>query len=171
MPGKGGESTESIQPCQRAFHHPPVPAQALAGLNPPAGDAALDAPLSEVNAAKTVVVSFIGVKFFRAATWPPYRPLIGGMASTIEVKTVQSCLLTVAVIEFRGPAVGVAGDELGCLQVSNCIRAYMLSRKLFENVNSLFANESDGYKTASAPSAFRFSCGRNAMTGQESTPE
>ena len=32
----------------------------------------------------------------------------------------------------------------------------VLSRKLFENVNSLFANESDGYKTTSAPSAFRF---------------
>src|SRR5271165_5920459 len=47
----------------------------------------------------------------------------------------------------------------------------LLSRKLFENVNSLFANESDGYKTTSAPSAFRFSCGRNARTGQESTPE
>jgi hypothetical protein len=38
----------------------------------------------------------------------------------------------------------------------------MLSRKLFENVNSLFANESDGYKTTSAPSAFRFSYGRSA---------
>src|ERR1700756_4327800 len=47
----------------------------------------------------------------------------------------------------------------------------LLSRKLFENVHSLFANESDGYKTTSAPSAFRFSCGRNARTGQESTPE
>ncbi len=30
----------------------------------------------------------------------------------------------------------------------------LLSRKLFANVNSLFANESDGYKTTSAPSAF-----------------
>jgi hypothetical protein len=47
----------------------------------------------------------------------------------------------------------------------------VLSRKLFENVNSLFANESDGYKSTSAPSAFRFSCGRSARTGQESTPE
>jgi hypothetical protein len=47
----------------------------------------------------------------------------------------------------------------------------LLSRKLFENVHSLFANESDGYKTTSAPSAFRFSFGRSARTGQESTPE
>ena len=38
-------------------------------------------------------------------------------------------------------------------------------------VYPLFANESDGYKTTSAPSAFRFSCGRNARTGLESTPE
>jgi hypothetical protein len=43
---------------------------------------------------------------------------------------------------------------------------WLLSRKLFENVNSLFANDSDGYKTTSAPSAFRFSCGRNAA-GQD----
>ena len=50
-------------------------------------------------------------------------------------------------------------------------RPPLLSRKLFENVNSLFANESDGYKSTSAPSAFRFSCGRSARTGQESTPE
>src|SRR5206468_9278460 len=49
--------------------------------------------------------------------------------------------------------------------------ARVLSRKLFENVNSLFANESDGYKTTSAPSAFRFSCGRSAGIGQESPPE
>ena len=41
----------------------------------------------------------------------------------------------------------------------------MLSRKLFANVNSLFANESDGYKTTSAPSAFRSSCGRSARIG------
>ena len=51
------------------------------------------------------------------------------------------------------------------------VRIDVLSRKLFENVNSLFANESDGYKTTSAPSAFRFSYGRSARTGQESTPE
>jgi len=47
----------------------------------------------------------------------------------------------------------------------------VLSRTLFENVNSLFANESDGYKTRSAPSAFRFSCGRSARTRQELTTE
>jgi hypothetical protein len=35
------------------------------------------------------------------------------------------------------------------------LRINVLSRKLFANVNSLFANESDGYKTTSAPSAFR----------------
>ena len=40
----------------------------------------------------------------------------------------------------------------------------VLSRKLFENMNSLFANESDGYKTTSEPSSFRFSCGRSAVT-------
>jgi hypothetical protein len=46
----------------------------------------------------------------------------------------------------------------------------MLSRKLFENVNSLLANESDGYKTTSAPSAFLFSCGRSARPGKSRLP-
>src|SRR5260370_3620284 len=41
----------------------------------------------------------------------------------------------------------------------------LLSRKLFANVNSLFANESDGDKTTSAPSAFRSSCARSAWIG------
>ena len=41
----------------------------------------------------------------------------------------------------------------------------MLSRKLFENVNSLFANESDGYKTTSAPSAFLAKAPRHFLFG------
>src|SRR6266446_5457088 len=53
--------------------------------------------------------------------------------------------------------------------MSGCL-SLVLSRKLFENVNSLFANESDGYKATSAPSAFRFSCGRNARTGKSRLP-
>ena len=39
------------------------------------------------------------------------------------------------------------------------------------NRRALFANESDGYKTTSAPSAFRSSCGRSAWIGEEPTPE
>jgi hypothetical protein len=58
-----------------------------------------------------------------------------------------------------------------CVEVLGRSFVTLLSCKLFENVNSLFANESDGYKTTSAPSAFRFSCGRSARTRQESTPE
>ena len=46
----------------------------------------------------------------------------------------------------------------------------LLSRKLFENVHSLFANESDGYKTTSAPSAFRFSCGGALGPGKSRLP-
>jgi hypothetical protein len=40
-----------------------VPAQPFAGLNASTSDAALDAALSEVSAAKTVVVSLIGMEF------------------------------------------------------------------------------------------------------------
>jgi hypothetical protein len=47
----------------------------------------------------------------------------------------------------------------------------VLSRKLFANVNSLFANESDGYKTTSAPSAFRCSWEEALGSGQEPPPE
>jgi len=38
-------------------------------------------------------------------------------------------------------------------------------RKLFASDRGLFANESDGDKTTSAPSAFRSSCGRSAWIG------
>jgi hypothetical protein len=48
------------------------------------------------------------------------------------------------------------------VQNSRSRQLKLLSRKLFANVNSLFANESDGYKTTSATSVFRSSCGRSA---------
>jgi hypothetical protein len=48
-----GQPAESVQPRQRTLYDPAVPAQSLARLNAPAGDAALDAPLAQVNAAKT----------------------------------------------------------------------------------------------------------------------
>jgi hypothetical protein len=38
-------------------------------------------------------------------------------------------------------------------------------------VNSLFANESDEYKTTSAPSAFRFPAEGALGSGQEPSPE
>jgi hypothetical protein len=47
-----GEPAKSVQPRRGAFHDPPVPTQPLAGLNASAGEAALDAALSEVSAAK-----------------------------------------------------------------------------------------------------------------------
>jgi hypothetical protein len=44
---------------------------------PRASDAALDAPLSEANAAKTVIVRFIGVEFVRPAARPTIAALDG----------------------------------------------------------------------------------------------
>jgi hypothetical protein len=44
-------------------------------------------------------------------------------------------------------------------------------RKLFASDRGLFANESDGDKTTSAPSAFRSSCGGALGCGQEPTSE
>ena len=65
-----GEPAKSVQPGQGAFHHPPVSAPPLAGLNAAAGEAALDAALSEVSAAKAVIVSLIGREFLRAVARP-----------------------------------------------------------------------------------------------------
>src|SRR5258708_25360900 len=45
------------------------------------------------------------------------------------------------------------------------------SVKLYLYITSFGLNCKYGYKTTSAPSAFRFSYGRSARTGQESTPE
>ena len=51
------------------------------------------------------------------------------------------------------------------------ISLHMLSRKLFANVNTQFANESDGYKATSAPSAFGLPAEGALRSGQEPTPE
>ena len=45
------------------------------------------------------------------------------------------------------------------------VLGYLSIRKLFASDRGLFANESDGDKTTSAPSAFRSSCGRDIRSG------
>jgi hypothetical protein len=57
-----GQPAETIPPRQGALDCPPVPAQPPAGLNASAGDAALDAPLTQVSAAVERTVGFIGVE-------------------------------------------------------------------------------------------------------------
>ena len=65
---------------------------------------------------------------------------------------------------------GAPGSGSWC-QSGNYLRIWAGSRELNANRRALFANESDGYKTTSAPSAFRSSCGRSAWIGEEPTPE
>ena len=54
----------AVQPRQRPFHHPAVPAQPLAGVDAFTRDPALDAALAQVPAAVTRIVGLIGVDFF-----------------------------------------------------------------------------------------------------------
>jgi hypothetical protein len=68
--GADGQPAESVQPGQGALDDPPMPAQPFAGLDPSPGDAALDAPLSEVSVAKAMIVSLIGVEFLGSAAGP-----------------------------------------------------------------------------------------------------
>src|SRR5258707_15040474 len=46
-----------------------------------------------------------------------------------------------------------------------CLHSHASIRKLFASDRGLFANENDGDKTSSAPSAFLSSCGSNAWVG------
>jgi hypothetical protein len=47
-----GEAAEAVKPGECAFHHPAMSAQPLAGVDPPASDAALDATPAQVGAAE-----------------------------------------------------------------------------------------------------------------------
>ena len=51
-----GQAAEAIQPSQRTFHHPSVPAQALARLDAFTGDPAFDAARAQVPTAVTRIV-------------------------------------------------------------------------------------------------------------------
>jgi hypothetical protein len=65
--GADGEPAKSVQPRPGAFHHPSVPAQALAGLDLAAGDRTLKAAPSKVSAAATRSVSLLGVELLWAS--------------------------------------------------------------------------------------------------------
>src|SRR5215218_3359503 len=54
------------QPSQRTLHHPPVPSQLLARVDPTAGDACLYAPLPQGLAAAGEVVGFVGMQLLGA---------------------------------------------------------------------------------------------------------
>jgi len=62
------------QPSQRTLHHPPVPSQLLARVDPTAGDACLYAPLPQGLAAAGEVVGFVGMQLLRALARPTGFP-------------------------------------------------------------------------------------------------
>ena len=98
-----GKPSESVQPGQGALHHPAVPAQPLARLDPSTRDAALNAAAPKVSAANPVIVGFIGVQLVGPPTRPrPHGPLMGGMASNKDTKTVQSWRLAAVTFTASG---------------------------------------------------------------------
>src|SRR5215212_9361022 len=56
----------TLQPRQRSLHHPPMPPQPLAALDPAPGDTALDAAPPEGLSALLGVVTFVRMQLLRA---------------------------------------------------------------------------------------------------------
>src|SRR5690349_1227124 len=85
-----GEPAEAVQPGQGALDHPPVPAQSFAGFDAFTGNPAFDAAPSEVSAAVTRIVSFIGVEFFGPSTRATQAALDGrdGIQQGLENQAV-----------------------------------------------------------------------------------
>ena len=83
------QASVAVQPRQRPLHHPPVPAQPLARVHAPSGDARLYAPLAQRLAAAPKVVTLVGVQLLGAlarppglAPWPADRPDTASTASS-----------------------------------------------------------------------------------------
>ena len=60
---------EAVQPRQRALHHPAIAAQALAGLDPLAGDARRDASTATRPPIGGVVIRFVGMQLLWPFAW------------------------------------------------------------------------------------------------------
>src|SRR3954468_3765231 len=68
------QPTAAGDPGQGTLDHPPVPAEALAALDPAPGDPGDDAPLPAGGAAAGVVVGLVGVQLLRSPPGPAARP-------------------------------------------------------------------------------------------------
>ena len=64
------EAAEAVEPGQRALDHPAVPAQPLAGVDAPSGDAGRDGAGAALPAAAAVIVGLVGVELVGALARP-----------------------------------------------------------------------------------------------------
>jgi hypothetical protein len=91
-----GEASAAIEPSDGALDDPAMATERGAGLDTLAGDAAEDAPTSEVGTAASAVVGFVGVELAgpgaRAAGAPPLD----------RVDTLQDVLEDDGVVDVRG---------------------------------------------------------------------
>src|SRR3954467_11940392 len=89
------QAPKTVQPRQSALHHPPVPTQPFARLDPaPPGYAGGYAPLPEGPCAPGEVVALIRVQLLRAlARGRPRGLRIGQTASTASSNALESWTL------------------------------------------------------------------------------
>src|SRR4029079_18633992 len=71
------QAAKAVEPTQRAFSHPAITAQPLAGLNATAGDARGDVALAQSGAQGAAVVGLVGMELMRARARPAARPSNG----------------------------------------------------------------------------------------------
>ena len=68
------EPSKAIEPRERSLHHPPVPPQSFTRLDPTPSNARDDAPLTQCLPTARIIVSLIGVQFYRMFAWSATAP-------------------------------------------------------------------------------------------------
>src|SRR5688500_10245796 len=91
-----GEASETVEPGDGALDDPAVAAELGAGLDALAGDAADDAPTSEVGTAAATIVRFVGVELAGP------RARAAGPPSLDRVDTLQDVLEDDAIVDVGG---------------------------------------------------------------------
>ena len=69
------KAAETVEPRERAFHHPAIPPKSLARFDSAAGDAWDDATLAAGRATARVIVALVGVQFAWTSTGTPTTPM------------------------------------------------------------------------------------------------
>src|SRR5260221_11850053 len=63
------EAAETVEPRQRALHHPAIPSEALARLDAPASNAGDDAAGTQCPSAARIVIALVRMQLPRTLAW------------------------------------------------------------------------------------------------------
>ena len=103
------EPAQAGEPGEGSLHHPPMPTQALAAVDPAPGDPWGDAAAMAGLAAAAVVVGLVGVQLARSSARPPRAP--PDRRHGVERRLQQAAVVDVGPAQGKGERDAVRVDE------------------------------------------------------------